>query len=229
MLVRQLVRSGGLQRGIQPGDLPANATLPVTRNNNSGVTLTAQEILSGYIKRTGTAGGGISDTFPTADALAAALLPAGDSPNQESLKGLGFELMFSNAVGQTVTLAAPASSGVSISTAASATSTVATGKVRHLLIRLLSEIVRASTRPATGANAGTTLTFATALQPGVVVEGMAVYGTGIGSGAIVAGVIHGPNGITGVRLSAANTADITAGSITFTPRYEILSLGALDA
>ena len=229
MLVRQLVRGGGLQRTLQPGDLPANGMLPVTVNSNTGLTLTAAQILSGYIKRTGTAGGGISDTLPTADALVQALLPVADSPTQESLMGLGFELLFNNGVGQTITMAAPSNVGVSISTAASGTSTVASAKVRHFLVRFLSELVRSSQQIASGSNGGSTISFPTAVAAGVIVTGMAVYGTGIGSGAVVTGVVHGPNGITSVKLSAANTADITLGTITFTPRYELLSLGALDA
>lgn len=227
MFARQMVREGGLERALQPGDNLANGVLPVTRNSNTGVTLLATELLSGYIKRTGTAGGGISDTLPTADALVAALANS-QSGAFDSLAGLGFEFLFNNTVGQTITMAAPASEGVTISTAASGTSTVATNKVRHFLARFLCAPIRKVQLAADGTNAGTTLTFNSVVAEGTIVPGMAVYGTGVGSGAIVSGLTFGQGGITGVKLSAANTADINDGTITFSPRYELVSLGAMD-
>lgn len=226
MFVRQMVREGGLSRALQPGDNLANGVLPVTRNSNTGVTLLATELLSGYIKRTGTAGGGISDTLPTADALVAALANS-QSGAFDSLAGLGFEFLFNNTVGQTITLAAPANEGVTISTAASGTSTVANNKVRHCMARLLSDPVRKVTAAATGVNTELTIAFDEVQDAGSIVSGMAVYGTNIGSAAIVSGVIYGNYGITGVKLSVANSGTVGS-TITFSPRYELVSLGAMD-
>lgn len=226
MFARQMVREGGMQRPFQPGDNLANGVLPVTRNSNTGVTLTAAELLSGYIKRTGTAAGGISDTLPTADALVAAMANL-NGGSFDSLAGLGFEFLFNNTVGQVVTLAAPASEGVSISTAASGTSTVANNKVRHCMARFLSDPVRKVTAAATGVNATGVLTFGEVQDTGSIVSGMAVYGTNIGSGAIVSGVIYGNYGITGVNVSVVNSGTVGS-TITFSPRYELVSFGALD-
>lgn len=226
MFVRQMVREGGLQRAFQPGDNLANGTLPVTRNSNTGVTLTAAELLSGYIKRTGAAGGGISDTLPTADALVAAMANL-NGGSFDSLAGLGFEFLFNNTVGQTITLAAPASEGVTISTAASGTSTVANNKVRQCMARFLSDPVRKVSAAATGVSATGVITFDEVQETGSIVSGMAVYGTNVGSGAIVAGVIYGNYGIEGVNVSVVNSGTV-ATTVTFSPRYELVSFGAMD-
>ena len=64
-----------------------------------------------------------------------------------------------------------------------------------------------ATTTATGANGGFTLTVLSAT--GIYV-GMTATGTGIGVGALVTTIVG-----TTVTLSVANTADITAGSVTF--------------
>jgi hypothetical protein len=126
-----------------------------------------------------------------------------------------------------ITLAAPASEGVTISTAASGTSTVANNKVRHCMARFLSDPVRKVAAAATGVSGAGVITFDEVQEAGSIVSGMAVYGTNVGSAAIVAGVIYGNYGIEGVNVSVVNSGTV-AGTVTFSPRYELVSFGALD-
>jgi hypothetical protein len=67
---------------------------------------------------------------------------------------------------------------------------------------------------ATATNGTTTLTFASALVPGVI-PGMAVTGTGITSGGLVTAV----NTSTGVVTISGTITTLTASTYVFTPNY----------
>lgn len=227
MLARQRVRSGGLDRPILPGDNLALSLLPVTVNSATGVTLTVEQILAGYIKRTGAPAGGITDTMPTADQIVDALDNA-QGGGIASLQGMSIEFLYNNGLGQVLTMAVPANSGMTIGTSFSAVSTVAASKVRSYLLRFLCDPVRSSIQTANGVNGTAVLTFASEIPAGSIVTGMSVYGTNIAASATIIGITNGTDGIAGVTLSGNNTGTITNGSITFCPSIELLSQGAMD-
>lgn len=242
MLKKPAARVGPIEENVNLGDVLDTNDLPVANVvNSSNVTLTGIQLSSTTIDFTG--GNVQTNTFPSADAIVNALkggigatAPPVNSPYGVNTgptfqwpgnlgpipPGSTFRRIFRNPGIGTITLAAAASSGVSIT----GTATLATLKWREYVVRIKSSA------PAYGFQA-TTSTGATLVKSltGVSLEsianiqvGMSVYGTGVGTGAVVTGV----NLDTGVVYVSANSTANGTVAISVTPTVEFESLRAGD-
>lgn len=219
-------------RGVQPGDTPllAESLLPAVASV-AAVTITAAEIVSGLIYRTGPTAG-YADVWDTAANIVSALQGNGFAP--DALPGSSFRVRFFSSVAfaNTLTYGAGLVAGTGVLT-------VSASSWRDFLFTLKN------TQPLFTASANTTsgsaaVTFFFPSGKGVyqypgtgnnqnwVTTGATVTGTGIPAGTTVLGVTEGVGGFTGVTLSANATATSVAGGtpLTFGPTISIDSLGS---
>ena len=225
-VVRNKVVSLGLARAQMPGDVIAAMPTAVALTTAGNGTVTAAMVAAGFIRRSGPAGA-FTDTLPTSEQIAALL--RGFGLQAEWVQGLGLPLRIYNSVAQALTLAVPASEGISLATGVFGTSTaVAASKWRDYFVELVSAPV--PTLVATGAttNGSKKLLLAAEQPAGSVVANMSVYGTGVGAGAKVTHAIYGTSGIKEVWVDTNSTADGTDIVLTFKPTVVVHSLGAGD-
>lgn len=223
---------------VQPGDvvISGESLAPGIITTVGAGTLTAAAIASGFIVRTGPAGG-VTDTTDTSTNILAAL--AGNSPGAVLAPGSTFRLRYINKVAQIITFAAGV--GVIAGAAGSAVLNVAASQVRDYLVTILNA-TPAVTLQANTTNASAVVTFvfpsgivawplgqAANPQGITITPGMTVSGTGITAGTTVIGVTYGQGGITGVTLSANATATSVAGGValTFLPTVQFDGLGSM--
>ena len=226
MLGRQVIYDGNFQRKQEAGDC-ITAALSVAALTTAGAgTITAAMIAAGVIRRTGPTAG-YTDTWPTAAQIAELAKSYGNMVDWSP--GIGFMVRHINTVAYAATMAVPASSGISLSTAKYSTVTAnAASQWRDYFVELVSEPVAASLATAAITNGSKKIVPAAELAYGSVAPGMSVYGTGIGASALVTHVVHGVSGISEVWVDTNSTADNAAASVTFTPTVVIHSIGAGD-
>jgi hypothetical protein len=216
MFVRAQVFSNGLAQPATPGQPVLSQLIPATNTTAGSATLTADQILSGHLQRSGPAAG-FTDTWPSADSIVSAMLAAGLGPQV----GDQFRLIYQNTVAFAMTYAA----GTGIVTG-TGTLNCAASSTRIYFHTLLA------TKPGTilvgnTVNSGDTLTGFTAAQIATVMPGMGVSGTGIAASSYIIGV----NPDTGVITlnSGGVTADGSNIALTFFPRIRLDSIGVLAA
>lgn len=225
-IVRNSVYEAGLQRRGLPGDNPAVGIVAATLATVGAGTITPAMLVTGYLRRTGPTAG-YTDTFPTADQICAAL--RGFSAFGDFTPGLGFEFRHINTVAYAATIAVPASSGISLSTSTFSTVTAnAASQWRDYFIEFVSAPVPARQYSARTINGSKRIIFDADIPAGAIVNGMSVYGTGVGAAARVTNVIYDAAGISEVLVDVNSTADGTAINISFTPTIVVHSIGAGD-
>ena len=177
-----------------------NRITPVTTAGNA--TLTATQVLSGIVSRTGPTAA-YADAFPDAAAICAActVLSAGDS----------FDLTILN----TVAFANTPTAGQGIVLAGN-TALNASSMRRYLLTCLAAGV--ASIATVTSTNANPTLANLSDAAIKVIVPGMGVTGTGIPASTTVLAVNSVTNTVT---LSAVATATGSLVAATFFPRIQV--------
>lgn len=217
---------GGVPRRAAPGDVLLQGEMITTINSTSGVTLTANQLISGIINRTGTNAGAFNDTTPTAQSIIDALVAnqilgsavtnfTGNPGQLGAQQGTTFRLNYiNNGTTQTATIVG----GTNVTV--SGTATVANNTIREFLASIDNGTVQQVFQAAT-TNASTTVTGLILGQTNLITPGMAVSGTGIQAGTVVTAVNPG----VGVTLSLAATATGTA-SLTFSPRITLTNLGS---
>lgn len=225
-ITRNAVYESGLQRRSLPGDNPAVGFVAATLTTVGAGAITAAMLVAGNLRRTGPTGA-YTDTLPTAEQICAAL--RGFSSLGEFTPGMGFVFRHINTVAYAATIAVPASSGISLSTSVFSTVTAnAASQWRDYFIELGSAPVPAKQFSARTINGSKRIIFDAALPAGSIVNGMSVYGTGVGASAKVSNVIYDASGIAEVLVDVNSTADGSSINISFTPTIVVHSVGAGD-
>mgnify|MGYP003493304265 FL=1 len=225
-ITRNAVYESGLQRRSLPGDNPAVGFVAAPLTTVGAGAITAAMLVAGNLRRTGPTGA-YTDTLPTAEQICAAL--RGFSSLGEFTPGMGFVFRHINTVAYAATIAVPASSGISLSTSVFSTVTAnAASQWRDYFIELGSAPVPAKQFSARTINGSKRIIFDAALPAGSIVNGMSVYGTGVGASAKVSNMIYGASGIAEVLVDVNSTADGSSINISFTPTIIVHSVGAGD-
>jgi hypothetical protein len=217
---------GNTPRKALPGDITLRGESLTTVNSNTGVTLTAPQLLSGILNRTGTAGAGYNDATPSAVEIVNSLLSGyvlgsaitqftGYPAQQGVTPGLTSRLEFiNNGTGFTSTITA----GTDVTLAG--TMTVATNTIREFLITILNGTPQ-QIFSGTTTNSSAVVTGLTQGQTNLLTVGMSVSGTSIQAGSTIIAVNPG----VGITLSATATASGTV-ALTFGPRVSVQNLGS---
>lgn len=225
-ITRNAVYESGLQRRSLPGDNPAVGFVAAPLTTVGAGAITAAMLVAGNLRRTGPTGA-YTDTLPTAEQICAAL--RGFSSLGEFIPGMGFVFRHINTVAYAATIAVPASSGISLSTSVFSTVTAnAASQWRDYFIELGSAPVPAKQFSARTINGSKRIIFDAAVPAGSIVNGMSVYGTGVGASAKVSNVIYDASGIAEVLVDVNSTADGSSINISFTPTIIVHSVGAGD-
>lgn len=208
-----------------PGGSPLLSQLtPVANATAAGVTLTANEILSGWIRRSNGGGAGYTDVWPSAAEILAAMVAGNLGPSV----GDCFKVIYQN----TVAFLSTNSLGTGL-VAGTGTLNVAASTTRIYYLTILA------TKPSVILVGATTsgnpnLRGFTAAQLANVMPGMGVSGTGVGASNYVTGVVAGDGTadlVTGgyVVTNVNSTATGNPIALTFFPRIRIDSIGVLAA
>jgi hypothetical protein len=216
MFARPMVKTGQ-EAPASPGQPSLSQLIPAANATAAGTTLTANEILSGWLQRSNGGGAGYTDVFPSVDSLITALAAGGCAP------GVGdcFRFIFQNTVAFLMTYSAGA--GL---VAGTGTLNVAASTTRIYFITFLSPKNTVTIPGVTTTTGNKFLTNISAAAMANVMPGMAVTGTGIGASALVVGTAPDAGTIT-VDVNSTATADNIA--VTFAPRARIDSIGVLAA
>lgn len=224
MFARAIGKVGGMQSDLSAGSPVLSQLSPVNNATAAGTTLTAQEILSGWIRRSNGGGAGYIDTWPTADSIIAAMTASGLGPSV----GDCFQVIYQNLVAFLSTNAL----GTGI-IAGTGTLNIAASTTRLFFLTLLA------TKPSvvlvgSTTNTNPNLRGFTAAQLAGVMPGMGVTGTGVGASAVVLGVVPGDGTadlVTGgyVVVSVNSTATASVIAMTFFPRIRLDAIGTLAA
>jgi hypothetical protein len=214
---------------VNPGDtliLPDQFTSVATVG---AATLTAGQLVSGNIFRSGSVAGYV-DTLDTSAALLLAL--QGNNPGATVIPGMTFKLRIYNSVAfaETITL------GSGMVAGNGTIASVAASTWRDFLFQF-SSVQPAISNLANTVNGSPVVTWylppGQAAEPiGVnplsinIVPGAFVSGTGIPAGATVIGLTMGPGGTLGFTLSANATATNSNVSLTFSSLVTVHSLGS---
>jgi hypothetical protein len=231
MLLQPNANIQGIESPFNAGDIVSVWQDLFTVNNAAGVTYVGNDLVKGDIDRTGPAGA-FQDNLPFADdwikALSGALTQL--TPPNNALYGLepnksvtlafpfnlGFlppfscyRLVWRNGGGGILTLAAQASSGVTIS----GTATLAATSWREYFIQILNSTPSAVI-PVTTTNATKTISNVDPNLIQQITSGMSVFGAGVAASTKVAAV-NRDTGVITVDTNLTATANNVA--VTFTP------------
>lgn len=188
-------------RAQGPGDATLDQVVATAITTVGNATLTAAQILTGLIVRTGPTAN-YADTFPSADSLiqTAPWLVVGDS----------FKLFKRNTVAFTDT--PTGAEGVVLGT----NTAMAASAVRQYLLTILGDGTRQSFNAAT-TNTSNVVTGLTATQTANLRVGQGVTGTGIPASSYITSINQNTNSFT---LNANATATGTPALTSF-PRYSV--------
>jgi hypothetical protein len=188
-------------RAQGPGDSVLDQVVSTAVTTVGNATLTAAQILTGLIERTGPTGN-YADIFPSADSLlqAAPWLVVGDS----------FKLIKRNTVAFTDT--PTGAEGVVLGT----NTAMAASAVRMYLLTVLGDGVRQAVNAVT-TNGSNAVTGLTAVQTAALRVGQGVTGTGIPANSYITSINQNTNSFT---LNANATATGTP-ALTIFPRYGV--------
>lgn len=218
-LVMPVVRdTQGLQRSLNFGDVFTAGERIVTNATAGAATLTAEEILSGILFRSGP-GAGYADTLPTSTDLLNGMLgntfvgTGAFGAGSGVQPGTTFRFQHINSVAQVMTLTTNTGMTLGANTAIAASST------KTYLFTVLNGSPQ-QTFFGTITNGSAVVTGMSLTETDKISVGMLVTGTGIAALATVASVQPG----VGFTLSANATATGT-NSLVFHPRFQVNSLG----
>ena len=223
---------GMFEELISPGDvlILGESSVAGANTTNGASVLTAAQITSGVIFRSGS-GAGYTDTFDTSTNILAAL--SAGNPGPAIIPGSCFKLRIVNTVAflETLTLGAGMVAG------SGSIASVAASTWRDFLFTF-TNVQPPTTVVANITNGSPTATlvlppgavaipigvspFAVNVLPGAVVSSA----SGITAGTTVLGVTQGQGGITAITLSANATATVNGASLTFSPAIRVDSLGS---
>lgn len=226
---------GPIEMPLYPGDLINTMELePVAIANAAGVAITAQQLVSQDIDRSGAAA--VADTLDTADNIVKALIGSinkmsppdnqlyGTLPTQvvqlawaanlnPLMPGSSFRRTIRSANSGTLTISVVANSGVSLL----GVTTIPATSWREYLIKILNSsptiIIGCTTT-----NANPVLSNVDLNLIANITNGMSVFGTNIGAAAVVVAVNRDLGTIT---LSVNSTATGSNQAITFTPTVTV--------
>lgn len=223
-LTRNAIYDGAFQRRCLPGDVPAVGLIAAALATVGAGAITAAMLLAGNIRRTGPTAG-YTDTLPTSEQICAAIRGYGFTGDYVS--GLGFVFRHINTVAYAATLAVPASSGISLSTSVFSTVTAnAASSWRDYFVEFASAPVPSKQLSVTTINGSKRLILSSEVPAGSLVNGMSVYGTGIGASAKITNVIYDASGISEVYVDVNSTADGSMIVATFNPTIVVHSIGS---
>lgn len=216
MLAKPVIYDGQQQRIMQQGDTVAAGEFDAANATVGASTILAAMIASGYLNRTGAAGGAYNDTTDTAANILTALT---NQNNNGVQPGTSFKFRYkNNATAQTATLVG--GTGVTIV----GTATIANNAWRDFLVTIQNSTPPLIV-PCSVTNASAVILFvsSTAVPPltSLITPGALVTGTGIPAAATVLSVQPG----VGVTISANATATNNPVALTFGPAMTISNEG----
>lgn len=216
---RAVIKEGGLGGQADPGQVLLSQLIPTTNATAGNATLSAAQVASGWLQRSGPAGG-FTDTWPTADGLVA-LFP-------DVAVGDCFQFIYQNTVAQVMTFAA--GTGIVSGTGTLGAAASVTRIYYHTFLSTKPQVILVGNNDGVGA----ILTGFTALQLASVMPGMGVTGTGIAASSVVLGVTPGDgsnDSVTGGKITLNNNTTSANANIPFTifPRIRLDSIGVLAA
>ena len=218
---RRAILSGiGLGQRANSGDVLLTQLVPVANATAGNVTLTAQEILSGWIQRSNGGGAAFTDTWPSADSIILGM--------SDCQVGDCFQLWYQNTVAFLSTFAA--GTGIISGTG---TLNVAASTTRLYMCTILANKPQ-KILVGNNTNASAILTGFTAADLASIMPGMGVTGANVPASTTVLGVTPGdgtndPSTGGKVTMSANATGTNAAISFTFFPRIRVDGLGTLAA
>ena len=220
MIFKPVIYDGSLQRQMYPGDVLGGAEIiNATLTTAGSGTITAAQLTSGILSRTGPSGG-FTDTTDTATNIIAALIAnysyqqtpvTGISSGNAVQAGLSFRLRYVNTVAFAMTLAA--GTGVTI-----ASGNVNASSVKDYLVQVTNG-TPAQTFAVTQTNGSAIITGMTPFQTSLLSVGQLVTGSGL-SGNIIS-IQPG----VGVTLSANASSTLTLNAATFSPTVTMTGIG----
>lgn len=219
----QVVRDQFEIRTVQPGDLVLQAeTIPVV-NVVGSTTLTAAQMCTGILYRSGSTAA-FTDTTDTAANIINQLI-TNYNYNTSSVTGVGgglgamqgqtFRMRYINSVAYAATIAA----GTGVTLGYNAT-TVNASSVKDFLVTVTNGSAP-QTFAATTTNTSAVITGLNQFQTGQLSPGMAVSGTGIPASTNIISVQQG----VGVTLNNNATASGTLVALSFSPTIRLDGLG----
>lgn len=228
--VRPMVKNpGGFEDIVYPGNTLLLGESVVIEPTVGTVTLSAAEIVSGLVRRTGSTAN-YTDVFDTANNIVAAL--QGNSYAPEVVPGSSWRLRILNTVAFTNTPTFGA--GIKVGTGVTA---IAASQWREYLLTVVA-VQQPLIVQATFTTASTSILFV--LPPGRTsfvegpngaynfVVGATVSGTNITAGTTIAGVTQGVGGVIGLQLSAVPSGNsaATGDTLTFGSTIQIDGIGS---
>ncbi len=216
---RAIVQIGNLNTPNPPGVPQLSQAAPTQETTAGAASLTANQITSGWLQRSGPAAG-YADTFPTADSIIQAM-------NQPAV-GDCFDFWYQNTVAQAMTYTT--NTGLVAGTGTLNVAASVTRLYRFTLLATKPQVILVGNNT----NASAVLTGFTAAQLASVMPGMGVTGTNVAANSVVLGVTPGDgtsDATTGGRVTLNNNCTGTNSNIAFTffPRIRVDSLGVLAA
>lgn len=237
MLFQPLYDVGGIKQPVAAGDILNTREQTVAIDGAADATLVGRDITRGEMIISG--GAAIALTLPSAEDIIKQLvgsigLGVANASFQSALNTQfvgefgnlaqnmlppqsSFRRVMINNNSNTVTLAAPATSGISIS----GTATIPTVNWREFIIRILATGPTQLIPGITTTNASKVLSNVDAALMKTIRVGMSIYGTGIGASAKVTAVNVDARTIT-TDVNSSATADNIA--VTFTPTVIVQTL-----
>ena len=221
-VAKPLIFDGNISRIISQGDVLAGAEILAVNAIVGASTLTAAQLVSGILNRTGSVGA-FSDTTDTASNIINALIGVGlynvtpvtgISSGAAVQPGTTVRLRYLNTVAFIATLLA--GTGVTLV----GTTAVAASSWKDFLITVLNG-TPAQVFAATQTNASAVITGLSQFQTSQLSVGMLVTGTNVQAASTVISVQPG----IGVTLSLAVTATLSLNALTFAPSVSITNLG----
>jgi len=216
MQVRPQVYAGGLATKAGPGMPLMEQLSPAYNATAAGTTLTANELLSGWLIRSNGGGAIYTDVLPTTDSIISALLASGAAPQV----GDCLRFIFQN----TIAYAATITLGSGMVAGSGTVTAVAASVTRIFFLTLLATKPTVTLPGVTTTSGNKILSNISAADLAKIMPGMAVTGTGIGASALVVGVAPDAGTCT-VDVNSTASADNIA--VTFAPRLRIDSIGVL--
>lgn len=219
MFQRPMIRADSMGTDAAAGMPSLCQYTPQTNVTVGAATLSAEQVLAGWLQRSGPVAGFV-DTWPSASALIAAMEASGNSPQV----GDCFDFHYQNTVAQAMTFAA--GTGIVSGTGTLNVAASITRWYRHTLLSTKPQTIIVAT--TTNANAVLTNVDNNVLRN--VMPGMGVTGVGVGAAAVVLGVAYNDaTGLGTITLSVVSTATADNIACTFFPRIRLDSLGSLAA
>jgi len=213
-VLKPVVYDGGMQRQVQQGDLVGGAEVLPATIATAGITITGQQLMSGYIRRS-PAGAGTDTIDSAANIISAMIASMGAVQN-----GTTFKCRWITSTAQVVTVTATANTGITVNLP-----TVNASSAKEFLVTVVNG-TPAQTFVGMTVNATAVVTIGSAqcalLSPGMIVTN-AVNGL---QGTTIVGINQAAGTVT--MSGNANATSVLPGvAIAFSPVVTLDGIGQM--